>query len=80
MLGGYVQLALSLLNGGINLFYGQPELGPYAAEAPHVASIFHTCIFPAGYFILVYIIPPQLLPGVAFSWAATLVLPAPCGL
>ena len=75
-----MQLVMLLQNGDINLFYGQPELGPYAAEAPHVASLFNTCIFPAGYCILVHIIPPQLLPGVAFSWAATLVLSAPCGL
>ena len=37
MYGLYVQLNLLLQIGVSNLFYGQPELGPFAAEAPHVA-------------------------------------------
>ena len=44
MIGLYVQLVLSLQNGVINPFYGQPELGPFAAEAPHVA-IFSIHVF-----------------------------------
>ena len=50
----------------ITISTGQSELGPFAAEAPHVFILFTIhAILPAGYYLISLVLPPQMLPGVA---------------
>ena len=66
-MGGWiVQLVVSLLYGDTNHFYWATELAPMLLRRLMFDTLKYM-FFPAGYHLFHNLIPPQLLPGVAYS-------------